>query len=290
MHTSAPASHPSSHKFALSVAFSQKRKRNSNMKDGPECEARAAGLGALSSWTTGELSPHVHPDCRVVVLENGEFKTLKTPSKFLSTTSSSSDGPTIQVTHCKILPVGTQSAASLQVVIGNLTGFVVTLLQGSEWLCISAALSSSNSLVLPTDFEDVTKLTWDGYCAANRKCRGDLMAKCFHETCRLTFSKNDQIQIIDSANFYQRVAKRYQEGPHLPYAHLKDDPRTSSQDSLLGIEFASRDVAMVTLRVGHPPFLWTDLLTCAKLDGQWWICHKSSCNHPFLEDEGKLVD
>lgn len=58
---------------------------------------------------------------------------------------------------------------------------------------------------------------------------------------------------------------------------------------------------MVTLRVGHPPCLWTDLLTCCKVvtsphDNQllprWWIMHKSSCHEDFefSEDMQTMLD
>ena len=47
------------------------------------------------------------------------------------------------------------------------------------------------------------------------------------------------------------------------------------------------------LKVGHPPMLWTDVLTCARLGGsgsggssnRWWIVAKSSCSQPLLADE-----
>ena len=44
---------------------------------------------------------------------------------------------------------------------------------------------------------------------------------------------------------------------------------------------------MVTLKVGHPPMLWTDVLTCARLGERWWIVAKSSCSEPLLADEAR---
>lgn len=74
---------------------------------------------------------------------------------------------------------------------------------------------------------------------------------------------------------------------HAPYAHLRDDPRVAAEDSLLSVTFATPDVCMVVLKVGHPPMLWTDVLTCARVAEKWWIVAKSSCSEPLLADEAK---
>ena len=220
----------------------------------------------------------------------------------------------------------------------------------SKWQCISAAFSSSASIsstttakpssstatpskVLPQDIVDVMKLTWDGYCAANRACDGHAMAKVFHPTCRLTYAvaaavaqhnnKNDSsVHVKDQNEFCRMVTHRYDapssssspknssiSNPHYAYRHLLQTDKNdqglvvSQGDSILSVEFASPVIALVTLRVGHPPFLWTDLLTVAKLSSswkgdddksnsdtaaqqqqqqqqqpQWWIVHKSSCS------------
>jgi hypothetical protein len=122
---------------------------------------------------------------------------------------------------------------------------------------------------------------------------------------------------------------------HHPYRHLQDHPDVGNWDGIQSIDFcgggggssdggggggldecesyssfsASPDLSVVVLTVGHPPFLWTDVLVCAKLeeciekkeeergdDGgghkngetavsrkkqkKWWIVHKSSDNQP----------
>jgi hypothetical protein len=83
---------------------------------------------------------------------------------------------------------------------------------------------------------------------------------------------------------------------------LKNHPDVGKWDALNSIEFATPHLSLVVLTVGHPPFLWTDLLTCAYLDRpheenppaikaekKWWIVHKSSeCErHPLTKDEGQ---
>jgi hypothetical protein len=68
---------------------------------------------------------------------------------------------------------------------------------------------------------------------------------------------------------------------------LKEDPRVGDGDTLVSMEFVTPQLAMVILKVGHPPFLWTDLLTCARIcehgNKRWWIVHKSSDSesHPL---------
>ena len=199
-------------------------------------------------------------------------------------------------------------AASIQIKTKKLhskyyvSGFMVLLLdRSSHWRCISAAFSllsaqpSPTYLVQPVDMKDVMACVWDGYCMANRACAGNKMAEVFHKTCRLTYvdvttintadDGDDGIRIWDCDRFCQKVTNRYiAEPPHIPYAHLQNDPLLASGDELLGIEFAegSSYVAMVILKVGHPPFLWTDLLTCAKLGTKWYIVHNSSTSEPFL--------
>uniref|UniRef100_A0A7S3L1Q0 Uncharacterized protein n=1 Tax=Amphora coffeiformis TaxID=265554 RepID=A0A7S3L1Q0_9STRA len=113
----------------------------------------------------------------------------------------------------------------------------------------------------------------------------------------MTYSYQGNIQIIHQARFCEMVTNRYTDPqlPHKPFAHLLESEEhahlLSAGDSLQGIEFVTPDLALVELRVGHPPFLWTDLLTCARLSkseddtdggGRWWIVHKSSENVPFL--------
>ena len=73
------------------------------------------------------------------------------------------------------------------------------------------------------------------------------------------------------------------------YDLMRDDPRAAAQDTLISVAFAAPDVAMVVLKVGHPPMLWTDVLTCAIVGGKWWIVAKSSCSEPLLKDEARTV-
>ena len=199
-----------------------------------------------------------------------------------------------------ILPVGRQTAASVHVRVGvKWTGFIVFLRHENSWKAISVALapvsSTTAAVVTPDDFAAVAALTWHGYRAASRSCDGAAMQQAFHSWCRLTYTdQNDCIQIIPAETFYDMVQYRYEKvSPHLPFAHLKHAVEmTGRQDSLLSIVFATPTLAMVTLRIGHPPFLWTDLLTCAKIraddnDGRWWIVHKSSENEPFLLDQAQ---
>jgi aarF domain-containing kinase len=254
------------------------------------------------------------------------------------------------VEACKILSQGQQSAASVKFTIIDTdqnevyAGYMVFLhdtptttttnySSNASWIwnCISVALAPSNyynnkakksqQQILPTSFHDITALTWDGYCRANRQCDGNLMAKYFHSTCRLTYSssKADKesytplIVICDSDAFYEKVSNRYTgEAIHQNYQHLQHNPSVGDWDTLKSIEFATPDLCMVVLDVGHPPFLWTDLLTCARIgrrqqlrhgennevnddididnETKWWIIHKSSeCElHPLIND-GKAI-
>jgi predicted unusual protein kinase regulating ubiquinone biosynthesis (AarF/ABC1/UbiB family) len=192
------------------------------------------------------------------------------------------------------------------------------------WNCISVALAPvrEDKKILPSTVQQVTDLTWNGYCRANRRCDGTLMARYFHDTCRLTYSSsaspnnnNDDdnnnnsreacddddgddryhpsIVICESDAFYDKVQHRYEnEAMHQPYRHLRDDPDVGNWDRLRSIEFATPELAMVVLDVGHPPCLWTDLLTCARIrsprhedddddhQAKWWIVHKSSESEP----------
>lgn len=307
---------------------------------------------------------HLHGDCSVFLLLDGSTGTYITgrpgsdmdwPSSLVSDGGDGDDGDTttipIIIEYVKILPVGMQSAASVQVRVGEShRGFFVLLKElvhnddfdlaikddttstastseGNEytscwvWKCISMALApvqdqfDKNTInkVLPDSFSQVTALVWDGYCHANRLCDGTLMARYFHPTCRLTYmgGPNDdhKIVIVESHTFYEMVQHRYTtlHPIHAPYAQWKDDPSVGRLDTLHSIEFVTPYLAMVILRIGHPPYLWTDLLTCArivdtenddddrhnnkaiKVDNsqkvavqrpKWWIIHKSSESEP----------
>jgi len=205
----------------------------------------------------------------------------------------------------------------------------------NPWVCIAAAFSSTtspsancidsinNHKILPQHFQAVTRLVWDGYCHANRNCNGPAMGQVFHKTCRLTFamdnSKNsvtdddddkDGIVICPQPAFLSKVQRRYASAqpheatnPHLPYAPLQQHPDIGQYDGMESIEFVSANLCMVTVRVAHPPCVWTDLLTCCRLPGNdmnhdnnsnnfggWWIVHKSSCQEEYqLTDDMKHV-
>jgi len=234
----------------------------------------------LTAWAAAEETASAHAACSVLELSaGGSFKSS------LGTYTLPATAPTLQVRSVNVLGVGSKSAAAVHVGAAEWQGWMVLLLTGDLWTCISAAFSMKVKAILPQDLEAVTRLVWDGYCAANRACNGEAMAKVFHETCSLTYAFAGVAQIKDCPTFCHMVAVRYEEDErHIPYAYLQNDPRVVAGDSLLAVEFATPDLAMVTLKVGHPPFLWTDLLTCAKLNGQWWIVHKSSCSEPFLVD------
>jgi hypothetical protein len=231
---------------------------------------------------------------------------------------SSSQWNAPQAAAVQIVSSPQQQSSSSSFVVGGVpttAGWMVLLRNCThQWQCISGAIvvvgvpttsSTTNttttttlpiprSVVTPFDFQQVMSCVWDGYCMANRMCDGTAMAQVFHATCRLTYVDNDDdgttapddddgIRILDCTQFCQKVSNRYtSERPHIPYAQFRHDPRAACGDELLAMEFATPYVAMVTLKVGHPPFLWTDLLTCAQLGTKWYIVHKSSTSEPFL--------
>lgn len=219
----------------------------------------------------------------------------------------------VEIRSVRCLDVGSKDAAAVQArVCGDIYGWLVFLncrlqLDDDEknssrvaWRCISAAFSIGTPAperpsrpILPHEqWQSVTAMVWDGYCAANRACDGPKMLRdAFHATCRLTFCDDaaGTVQIKDAPAFAEMVASRYEAAGsmHAPYRHLKDDPRVSAEDALLAIDFCAPDCCLVVLKVGHPPCLWTDLLTCACIDGAWWIVHKSSCHEKFLTELAK---
>lgn len=144
----------------------------------------------------------------------------------------------------------------------------------------------------PKDLAAVTEAAWGGYLASGRAGSGEGMKKVFHPNARLTFvSQGDpqggDLSIISSDEFCSRVDKRWEMDMHKKYAHLANDPRAAQADTLLGVDMAGPNVAMVTLKVGYPPFLYSDFLSFLKLKDGWWIAAKSSCNVPFLVEEAK---
>ncbi|CAB9520352.1 expressed unknown protein [Seminavis robusta] len=222
---------------------------------------------------------------------------------------SSSMSHDAKVLSVKILPVGPQNAASVQVVVeisrqndivekptilATIHGFLTLLKSSNHRTCISAAFSTNTGTILPEHFNAVTKLTWEGYCGANRARDGAAMAKVFHPSCRLTYVQDDSmVAVVPQPAFCAKVQHRYtKETMHQPYAPLQAHPNIGMHDTLQDVEFATPDCCMVTLKVGHPPCLWSDLLTCCYLgsDQGWWIMHKSSCHEEFmLTDDMKAL-
>lgn len=202
-----------------------------------------------------------------------------------------------RVLFVKILPVGEENAAAVFVSVGeSIRGWLTFLKHHNIWTCISGAFSSNQDPVLPEHFDAVNKLTWDGYCRANEACDAQEMAKYFHNTCRLTFAAPDAgVIVVDQKGFLDKVANRYEnEEMHKPFAKLKNHPDLGKSSTLLSVEFATNDLCMVILKVGHPPCLWTDILTCCNMGrgtnqgDYWWIVHKSSCHETFpLTDDMK---
>jgi hypothetical protein len=273
-----------------------------------EQQVKLAAQECLNVWASATTSedrreqetPTIHLACSVLELSDSADGTSSTYASSQGTTYSlpSASSAALSVRSVKVLDVGSKSASSVHVggsagSAGDnggapLQGWLILLLENDQWKCISAAFSRDQKFrsIRPEDFSDVMALTWDGYCGANRACDGVAMAKVFHETCRLTYVYNNVVQIKSQEVFcHKMVTDRYsQEEMHIPYAHLQNDPRAAQGDTLLSVDFATSDLAMVALKVGHPPCLWTDILICAKINGQWWIVHKSSCSKPFLVD------
>mmetsp|Transcript_42305 Transcript_42305/g.78774 ORF Transcript_42305/g.78774 Transcript_42305/m.78774 type:complete len:269 (+) Transcript_42305:61-867(+) len=263
-----------------------------------EDAVRLACSDCLRSWHgTGSPSSCIHPSCSVLQVEMDGTWSSKLGSEFRFPSEFVSDQ--IIVETVQVLQVGSKSAASVHARLGEHVSVWLVFLQlgpysqtevDRTWQCISVAVAGAGQVTSPLDFADISGCVWDGYCRANRACDGRSMADYFHETCRLTYSDADfSLVVKDCATFCDMVSNRYSTPLHQDYAHLQDDPRVGSRDSLLSIDFGSlaSPIAMVVLTVAHPPCLWTDLLTVAKLQGKWWVVHKSSCQEPFLAEEKK---
>jgi len=181
------------------------------------------------------------------------------------------------------------------------TDFLV-LLRDTEgqWRIISKVFSStplgeelpSRKRPGPSDAAEVADSVWNFYMGGGRNCDATRMRSIFHPSARLTFSTGGDVCLVDCDGFCERVAERWTRPdlPHVKYDHLRDDPRAAAGDELLSVDFAGPDVALVTLRVGYPPLLYTDFLTMLRLHEDvgrsgWWIVAKSSCNEPFLAGE-----
>jgi len=234
---------------------------------------------------------HVHTNCVFLEVDSdGNIKTEQRIGNF-------DRGRVVSVV---VLHDGLTAVAHIN--NGHQAGFLTLLKAAStqvnsiQWFIISAVLSltqQSTDAIKPPDVNKVMTACWDEYCGASRACDGKKMASIFHPVCRLTFSTNTgELTIKSQEEFCDRVEMRYTSDAHSPYKHLQRDPRVKEGDSLMGVDFGTPSLAMVTLKVGHPPFLWTDVLTCAFLkigntkggEKKWWIVAKSSSNEPFLTD------
>jgi len=176
-------------------------------------------------------------------------------------------------------------------------------IDGGSWRIIAKTFSSASlaegpasttTRILPKDFLEATSAAWDLYVGAGRACDSSAMARVFHPSCNLTFATSEGIALIDCAQFCEHVGSRWQSDKHKHYAHLRGDARAAAADTLLSLDFAGPCVCRVMLRVGYPPFLYTDVLLLLKIsaplhgrEGGWWIVAKSSGNVPFLSDEAQ---
>ena len=133
-------------------------------------------------------------------------------------------------------------------------GWLTLLLSEGSWAVISSVTSAaSGAAITPATMAAAVGACWDEYCGANRACDGPRMAEVFHPRCRLTYTGADGAVVIKSqAEFVRMVSERYTTPMHAPYAHLRDDPRVAAQYTLLGATFATPDVCMVVLKMGHP--------------------------------------
>lgn len=186
------------------------------------------------------------------------------------------------------------------------TEFITMLKERESWKIISSvqSIAPTNAhirKIVPSDFTEVSTAVWEGYVAAGRDCNSVEMGKIFHPDCRLTFTTDDgTVTIVSSNEFCQMVENRWSMEFHAPFAHLKNDNRISSADTLVSVDFAGPEVAMVTLDIGYPPFLYHDVLLLLRLSqpvseregssAGWWIVAKSSDNEPWMENERRMVE
>ena len=245
--------------------------------DNSVASASAAVAAYLDGLACG-VRRAVHSESMVLGIEPHAAEPLTNP-----------DVGSVPATIVSVLVLEQGTTAIAHVRWTGRAGWLTLLKEGASWVVItavSAALSPSPLRITPAAVHDVTNACWTGYCEANRACDGLAMAQIFHPVCRLTYTGADgRVVIKPQAEFCKMVAERYSSPMHAPCAHLRHDPRAAEHDTLLGASFATPEVCMVTLKVGHPPCLWTDVLTCARLDGRWWIVAKSSCVEPLLADE-----
>lgn len=146
----------------------------------------------------------------------------------------------------------------------------------------------------PSDFQEATKALWAGYFAAGRACNGKHMASVFHPAGNLTCVDDGKLLFVDSKTFLEGQPKKWDKPVHVPYKHLRTDPRIAAADTLVSLDFAGPGVALATVKIATPPRLYTDFLSMVYLPGGvpdvdskpgWWIVAKSFSWVPFMEDE-----
>ena len=107
-----------------------------------------------------------------------------------------------------------------------------------------------------------------------------------------------QVHIKSCTEFLWLVSHRYETEAHMPYAdfHWNEPQKVAAGDTLQGVSMVAPTLALVRLKVGHPPYLWSDFLICAKIEMDddssktdatttcfgWWIVSKSSSSEPFM--------
>ena len=242
---------------------------------------------AVSFLTTNGDHPVAHAEC--LVLQRNEKELVVLPSRSCNVFGKGGEmGEKDVIIHNSwIMP----TCATVEFELScNVMGYITLLLLQSsrDWVVISVVTTSKTPLSMPvtsSDFQGPLKICWDQYCSANRTCDGIAMAQVFHpDVCRLTYSSHDDSVVVkSSAEFCRMVTDRYTTEPlHIPYATYRDDPAAAAGDTLQGVSMISNTLALVRLKVGHPPFLWSDLLVCAKVLDRWWIVAKSSSSEPLL--------
>jgi hypothetical protein len=261
-----------------------------------KCEKSNEGLiVAIKNLFSNESSGRpLHEKCQVLqITENGELENMG--NNFLTTFKSCN----IQFFNTWIL----SSCACTEIEFDSSSqecsrqvGYIILLWLpvSMSWTVISVVLTplSRNSSISITseDMQGPITACWDRYCLANRLCDGLAMSKVFHPLCRLTYSTHNPetdeegVIILTCSEFCHMVSNRYNEEPHSQFApYQKDLNVVAIGDTMQGVSMIAPNIALVRLKIGHPPYLWRDFLVCAKLgpsNHDWWIVAKSSSSEP----------
>ena len=242
---------------------------------------------ALSFLTTNGDHPVAHAEC--LVLQRSEKELVVLPSRSCNFFAENEEIQENDVIIHNSWIMSTCATVEFEL-SSNVLGYMTLLLleTSMDWVVISVVTTLKTPLsmhVTSSDFQGPLKICWDDYCTANRACDGIAISQVFHpNVCRLTYSSHDDLVFVKSCvEFCRMVTDRYiTEQMHIPYAAYRDDPAAAAGDTLQGVSMISNTLALVRLKVGHPPFLWTDLLVCAKVLDRWWIVAKSSSSEPLL--------